>query len=100
MSDKLAARRLNGRPEAEVIVNFGDGHAYSKAKLESALTTVLGDSKSQPKAIKHASQLKKEDIELIVSELEIPRSQAERALANADGDVQLALRTLVTGSSE
>ncbi|VDB82645.1 unnamed protein product [Peniophora sp. CBMAI 1063] len=99
MAEKLAARRLNGRPEAEVIVNFGDGHAYSKAKLESALTSVLGDTK-QTKQIKHANQLKKEDIELIVSELEIPRTQAERALSLANGDVQLALRTLVTGSSE
>ena len=81
---------------------------------------MLGDTKSSAKAIKHNTQLKKEDIELIVSlplssrvqgrltrvsvpqvsELEIPRTQAERALANAKGDVQLALRTLVTGSSE
>ncbi|KAI5118872.1 hypothetical protein M0805_005314 [Coniferiporia weirii] len=87
---------LNGRPEPEVIVNFADGLAYSKGKMEEAFRNGLFD-KPPSKAPKESSNAKKEDVELIVRELEIPRSQAEKALADAKGvllDALLALNSV------
>ncbi|KAI0034057.1 hypothetical protein K488DRAFT_84392 [Vararia minispora EC-137] len=84
--------RRNGYPEAEVIVGFADGLSYSKAKLEEALRIVL----DRPAAAKaKASAFKKEDVDLLVNELDISRGQAEKALAEHDGDVQKALHSLV-----
>ncbi|THH08312.1 hypothetical protein EW145_g2776 [Phellinidium pouzarii] len=85
---------LNGRPEPEVIVNFADGLAYSKGKMEEAFRNGLFDKKPS-KAPKDSFNAKKEDVELILRELEIPRVQAERALADAKGDLSAALLALI-----
>jgi len=84
----------NGR-EPEVIVNFADGYAYSKGKLEEAFRSGIFD-KPPPKVSKETYNAKKEDVDLIVSELEIPRIDAERALHENQGDVVKALLLLMT----
>lgn len=40
--------------------------------------------------------MKKEDVNLIVTELEIPYAEAEKALAEAKGNVAEALLALIT----
>lgn len=82
--------RANGRPEAEVIVNFADGYSYSKGKMEEAFRSGLMD-KPSPKAGKEAHAFKREDVDLLVHELEIPRAQAEKMLAANKGDVAKTL---------
>ncbi|PAV23793.1 hypothetical protein PNOK_0086100 [Pyrrhoderma noxium] len=88
-------RNTNGRPEPEVIVNFVDGLSYSKGKLEAALLAGGIFENSAPKS-KETHNVKKEDVELIIRELEIPRIQAERALSNNNGNLEQALATLIT----
>ncbi|KAF8517513.1 hypothetical protein BU17DRAFT_49671 [Hysterangium stoloniferum] len=87
--------RINDRPGPEVIVNFGDGFAYSKQRMDEAFRSGLFD-KPPSKAPKEVHAAKKEDVELIMNEFEISRLQAERALAAANGDVVKALKDLVS----
>ncbi|EGN95696.1 hypothetical protein SERLA73DRAFT_186877 [Serpula lacrymans var. lacrymans S7.3] len=86
----------NGRPEPEVIVNFSDGMSYSKAKLEDAVRNIVLDRQPPPKTTKDAAVVKREDVDIIINEFEIPRSQAEKVLAEHGGDISNALRTLVS----
>ncbi|KAI0311804.1 hypothetical protein OF83DRAFT_1068214 [Amylostereum chailletii] len=88
------ALQRNGYPESEVIVNYADGNSYSKGKMEEAVRVIF--EKPLPKLLRPASTFKKEDIDFIVSELEIPRAQAEKALAEHEGDLQKTLRALIT----
>ncbi|KAI0759491.1 hypothetical protein BC629DRAFT_1548786 [Irpex lacteus] len=87
--------RSNGRLEPEVIVNFADGMAYSKGKLEEAFRPggILDKPVKQPK---ETFSIKREDVDLIVHELEIPRAQAEKALATHGGDVVKTLIALIS----
>jgi len=95
--------RSNGRLEPEVIVNYADGFAYSKYKLEEAFRTGgLLDKPTAPKpqplsAGKGDASLptvKKEDIDIIVHEFEIPRIQAEKVLVENGADLEKALKAL------
>ncbi|KIO34322.1 hypothetical protein M407DRAFT_240649 [Tulasnella calospora MUT 4182] len=86
------AGRVNGRPEPEVIAQFQDGLSYSKGKLEQALTAVLAN---KPQPTKDVAKCKKEDVDIIVDEFEIPRARAEKILAAHDGNVEAALYALV-----
>ncbi|EPQ57874.1 hypothetical protein GLOTRDRAFT_98692 [Gloeophyllum trabeum ATCC 11539] len=85
-----------GRPEPEVIVNYADGYAYSKGKMEEAFRSGLFEkpaSKSKDTAkVVH----KKEDVDLIVNEFEITKAQAEKALVENGGDLAKTLKALVT----
>ncbi|KAI0780522.1 hypothetical protein BD413DRAFT_607811 [Trametes elegans] len=91
----MSSLRSNGRPEPEVIVNFLDGHSYSKGKLEEGCRALNLD-KPYPKPAKvPPSPHKVEDIDLIVREFEVTRSQAEKALSDANADVTEALRRQV-----
>ncbi|TCD67291.1 hypothetical protein EIP91_000314 [Steccherinum ochraceum] len=59
--------RSNGRPEPEVIVNFADGFAYSKSKLEDAYKNGLLDKPPVKPAKDTVGTVKREDVDLIVS---------------------------------
>ncbi|KLO19138.1 hypothetical protein SCHPADRAFT_935468 [Schizopora paradoxa] len=85
----------NGRPEPEVIATFADGYSYSKGKMEEAFRGELFN-KPTAKPAKEVHNMKKEDVNLIVSELEIPYAEAEKALAEAKGNVTEALLALIT----
>jgi len=90
--------RSNGRPEPEVIINYADGFAYSKGKMDEAFRPGgILDGKGPVKAVKDNSShaFKKEDVDLIVHEFEIPRNQAEKVLVENGGDITKALRGLV-----
>jgi len=96
--------RSNGRLEPEVIVNYGDGFGYSKYKLEEAFRTGgLLDKPTAPKPQPLSAgkgdpllpTVKKEDIDIIVHEFEIPRIQAEKVLVENGADLEKALMALV-----
>lgn len=91
----MATNNRNGRIEPEVVINFADGWSYSKQRMEDAFRSGLFD-KPPAKAAKESHNCKKEDVEFIVNELEVPRIQAERALAATNGDVTKALQTLIS----
>ncbi|KDR73696.1 hypothetical protein GALMADRAFT_251497 [Galerina marginata CBS 339.88] len=94
--------RSNGRLESEVIMNYADGFAYSKHKLEEAFRAggFLDKAPAKLPALAHAKDPnspfpKREDVDLIVHEFEISRVQAEKVLSENGGDVGKALRALV-----
>ncbi|GJJ12343.1 hypothetical protein Clacol_006584 [Clathrus columnatus] len=91
----MTTNNRNGRTEPEVVINFGDGYSYSKQRMEEAFRSSLFD-KPPAKTPKEIHNCKKEDVDFIVSELEIPRLQAERALVAANGDLIKALQALIT----
>jgi NACalpha-BTF3-like transcription factor len=76
------------------MLQYADGYAYSKTKFDDGLRIILADKPAKP--AKAHSNVKKEDVDLIVSELEIPRAQAERALADNNGDLAKTLQALIT----
>ncbi|KAF9478506.1 hypothetical protein BDN70DRAFT_879945 [Pholiota conissans] len=93
----------NGRPEAEVIVNYADGFAFSKYKMEEAFRNggfLERPAVKSPAALAHARDAlgpapKREDVDLIMHEFEISRAQAEKVLSENGGDVVKALTALV-----
>ncbi|KAF7979579.1 hypothetical protein HWV62_41872 [Athelia sp. TMB] len=87
------ALRGNGR-DPDVIVNFADGFAYSKGKLEEVFRSGVLD-REPTKPNKDQSLAKRENVDLIVHEFEIPRAQAEKLLIEKGGDVEAALRALI-----
>jgi len=85
----------NGRGESEVLATFPDGYQYSKTKLEESLRQIMALRPTRPSKDAAAPTAKREDIELIVNELGIPRSHAEKALLENGGDLEKTLRVLV-----
>ncbi|KAI0929264.1 hypothetical protein AcW1_006251 [Taiwanofungus camphoratus] len=73
---------------------FADGYAYSKGKMEEAFRSGLLD-KPTVKA-KDSASGKREDVDLLIHELEIPRAQAEKILTENNGDILKALRNWIT----
>ncbi|KIJ16870.1 hypothetical protein PAXINDRAFT_131849 [Paxillus involutus ATCC 200175] len=84
----------NGR-EPEVIGQFSDGSSYSKTKLEASLRELVGERKPSVKSLKGQVAVKKDDVDLIVKEFEIPAAQAEKVLSENGGDLEKTLRVLV-----
>jgi hypothetical protein len=99
---------------AHIVSQFHDGFAYSKGKMEEVFRSGLFD-KQPTKPMKEIGLAKREDVDLIVTailtfeygstliilstqvhELEIPRAQAEKALTENGGDLEKALRALIT----
>ncbi|KAI0080496.1 hypothetical protein K474DRAFT_1589499 [Panus rudis PR-1116 ss-1] len=85
--------RSNGRPESEVIVNFVDGQAYNKTKLEEIYRS--GFLEKPVKSKDQAAASVKADVDLIVHELDISRAEAEKTLIEYGGDVRKALEKLI-----
>ncbi|TEB25979.1 hypothetical protein FA13DRAFT_1692777 [Coprinellus micaceus] len=88
----------NGRPEPEVIVNYSDGFSYSKGKLEEGYREIADKVPVKPHKDPAVGALKKEDIDLVMTEFEIPRSKAEKILVENGSDVKKALEALVYGA--
>ncbi|EAU88693.1 hypothetical protein CC1G_01066 [Coprinopsis cinerea okayama7 len=89
--------RINGPPEAEVIVNYADGFAYSKNKLEDAFRPggFLENPPAKTPRDPGLASLSKADVEVIVHEFDIPKAQAERVLLENGGDLKKALDSLI-----
>ncbi|EIN07007.1 hypothetical protein PUNSTDRAFT_71615 [Punctularia strigosozonata HHB-11173 SS5] len=74
---------------------FVDGLSYNRLKLETMYGSGGLLDKPVTKSHKDTANMKKEDVDLIVDELEIPRSHAERELSQNNGDVTKALESLI-----
>ncbi|KAG8937294.1 hypothetical protein FRC03_002735 [Tulasnella sp. 419] len=85
----------NGRPEAEVIHSFQDGLSYSKARMDEALLSGILERPTPAHTAKDTVKPKKDDIDVIVSEMELSRTQAEKLLVQHGGDLNKALRALI-----
>ncbi|KAH7107594.1 hypothetical protein BKA62DRAFT_683871 [Auriculariales sp. MPI-PUGE-AT-0066] len=83
----------NGRSLPEVIVTFQDGQSYSKTRLDELARGGFFEKTTVKPAPKPS--VKKEDVDVIVRELEITRAEAEKVLQQHNGDLAGALRTLV-----
>ncbi|KZT54427.1 hypothetical protein CALCODRAFT_510756 [Calocera cornea HHB12733] len=88
---KIPPGVVPSRPE--VIMSFQDGGFYSQQALIAALSainTTHAEWKARPKPAVVGAELKlaKEDVELVMSELDYTKPQAERALRENGGDVQ------------
>ncbi|PVG02759.1 hypothetical protein CPB86DRAFT_780176 [Serendipita vermifera] len=98
------ATLVNGRyPDAEVIVTFGDGWSYSKTKMDEFRVTdgfkKIAEAAQPEKETPSTVAIKKEDVKLLMTELEIPKSVAEKVLRAANGDVKAAFERLIYGGS-
>ncbi|KAH8800590.1 hypothetical protein DL96DRAFT_1719660 [Flagelloscypha sp. PMI_526] len=82
----------NGRPEPEIIVNFADGFSYNKTRLEEFFRSgFLDKAYVKPSQGALPSGIKKEDIEVLMNEFDLPKPKAEKALTDAGGDLTKAL---------
>jgi len=78
-------------------VNFADGWAYSKGKMEEIMRSgVLELDVKHTKKEGPIAGLKKEDVDVIMKEFEIPRVHAEKALQKNGGDLEKTLVALVS----
>jgi len=90
---------VNGRyADAEVIVTFSDGWSYSKTRMakfqeDGGLSSVPPLSK--PPREKEVVVPKKEDVQLIMTEFEVSKPVAEKALVQAKGNLKKALEILI-----
>lgn len=84
----------------ERVTDYAEEKEISSSDLETAMS-VIGDRRSREQKAKHEREkelakvtIKKEDVELIMGELEISRGVAERSLREHMGNVVEALITL------
>jgi len=79
-------------------MNYGDGFSYSKGVMEEAFRSggILDEPPVRTPKDPALAALKKEDIDLIIHEFDITRTQAEKVLLENGGDVAKALKALVS----
>ncbi|XP_028298078.1 huntingtin-interacting protein K [Gouania willdenowi] len=90
----------SGAADLERVTDYAEEKEISSSDLETAMS-VIGDRRSREQKAKQEREkelakvtIKKEDVELIMSEMEICRSVAERSLREHMGNVVEALVTL------
>ncbi|ROT62400.1 huntingtin-interacting protein K [Penaeus vannamei] len=95
--DKKAAKHDSGAADLEKVTNYAE---EKEIKSNANFMSVINDVKKQDEATRSAKEqelmkvsIKKEDVELIMKELEIPKVKAERALREHQGNL---IETLVT----
>ncbi|RWS13355.1 Huntingtin-interacting protein K-like protein [Dinothrombium tinctorium] len=97
---KKAAKHDSGAADLEKVTDYVEEKEISSQDITGAIS-FIGDKRSKETAERAARQkelakvtIKKEDVELIVKELEINRSQAELKLREYNGNVVQALIAL------
>ncbi|XP_023698858.1 huntingtin-interacting protein K-like [Paramormyrops kingsleyae] len=90
----------SGAADLERVTDYAEEKEISSSDLQTAMS-VIGDRRSREQKAKQEREkelakviIKKEDVELIMSELEIPRIVAERSLREHMGNVVEALIAL------
>ncbi|KAI9526591.1 hypothetical protein NQZ68_038305 [Dissostichus eleginoides] len=90
----------SGAADLERVTDYAEEKEISSSDLETAMS-VIGDRRSREQKAKQEREkelakvtIKREDVELIMSEMEISRSVAERGLREHMGNVVEALVTL------
>ena len=77
--------------DLEKVTDFQEDTDNVKGGLTEKLDSLISGTQVARKKV----TLRKEDIQLIVDELELPRARAERKLIEHDGNVMLALKDLM-----
>ncbi|XP_056428023.1 huntingtin-interacting protein K [Hyla sarda] len=90
----------SGAADLERVTDYAEEKEIQSSNLETAMS-VIGDRRSREQKAKQEREkelakvtIKKEDVELIMNEMEIPRSSAERSLREHMGNVVEALIAL------
>ncbi|KAI1280532.1 Huntingtin-interacting protein K [Halotydeus destructor] len=97
---KKLAKHDSGAADLEKVTDFAEEQEISSEDIDRAMT-MIGKKRSKEAADRLARQkelakvaINKEDVELIIQELEISRTQAEKTLREHDGSVVEALIAL------
>uniref|UniRef100_A0A803XW50 Nascent polypeptide-associated complex subunit alpha-like UBA domain-containing protein n=1 Tax=Meleagris gallopavo TaxID=9103 RepID=A0A803XW50_MELGA len=95
-----AAEHDSGAADLERVTDYAEEKEIQSSNLETAMS-VIGDRRSREQKAKQEREkelakvtIKKEDLELIMNEMEISRAAAERSLREHMGNVVEALITL------
>ncbi|XP_034988052.1 huntingtin-interacting protein K [Zootoca vivipara] len=90
----------SGAADLERVTDYAEEKEIQSSNLETAMS-VIGDRRSREQKAKQEREkelakvtIKKEDLELIMNEMEISRAAAERSLREHMGNVVEALITL------
>jgi NACalpha-BTF3-like transcription factor len=99
-SQKKIAKYDSGAADLEKVTDYAEEKEIFTADLSGAMT-IIGDRRNKEAAEKMAKQrellkvsIKKEDVDLIMREMEISRSLAERTLREHHGNIVEALVSL------
>lgn len=103
---KVVGKHDTGAADLAKVMDYGfydeDGQAEAASKDVSGAMSIIGDKKSREDAERVARQLElakvsisKEDVALIMDEMEIPKNEAELKLRQARGNVVQALGALI-----
>jgi len=97
---KKTAKHDGGVADLERVTDYAEEKELSSADISNAIN-IFGDKRNKEAAEKLAKeqelqkiQVKKEDIDLIISEMLISRHHAEKCLREHRGDVVAALEAL------
>ncbi|XP_067615137.1 huntingtin-interacting protein K [Eurosta solidaginis] len=98
---KKQTRHDGGAADLERVTDYAEEKEISAAHISSAVEQI-GNKRSKEDERKVAKEMelqkvhvKKEDIELIMSEMLITRTQAEKVLREQSGDVVAALEAII-----
>ncbi|XP_017776560.1 PREDICTED: huntingtin-interacting protein K [Nicrophorus vespilloides] len=99
-AQKKSAKYDSGVADLEKVTDYAEEKELSTQDFAGAISAI-GDQRNKEALEKQAREkellkvsIKKEDVDLIVKEMEISRSQAERTLREHHGNVVNALITL------
>ncbi|XP_071444274.1 huntingtin-interacting protein K [Hetaerina americana] len=100
-SQKKVAKYDSGAADLEKVTDYAEEKEISASDAFTGAMTLIGDRRNKEAAEKMAKErellkvsIKKEDVELIVKEMEIPRSKAEHTLREHHGNIVEALISL------
>ncbi|KAG7190082.1 hypothetical protein KM043_006218 [Ampulex compressa] len=100
-SQKKAAKYDSGAADLERVTDYAEEKEISSSEGISCAMSIIGDWRNKEAAQKKAKEkellkvvIKKEDVDLIMREMEINRNLAEQTLREHRGDVVEALITL------
>ncbi|XP_008546877.1 huntingtin-interacting protein K [Microplitis mediator] len=100
-SQKKVAKYDSGAADLERVTDYAEEKEISSSDGFSCALSIIGDRRNKEQAEKKAKErellkvsIKKEDVDLIMKEMEISRSRAERTLREHRGNVVDALVTL------
>lgn len=99
-SQKKTAKYDSGAADLEKVTDYAEEKEFLSQDVTDAITAI-GDIRNKEALEKQAREkellkvsIKKEDVDLIVNEMEIPRAKAERFLREYRGNVVEALISL------
>uniref|UniRef100_A0A915I9Q0 Nascent polypeptide-associated complex subunit alpha-like UBA domain-containing protein n=1 Tax=Romanomermis culicivorax TaxID=13658 RepID=A0A915I9Q0_ROMCU len=84
----------SGRADLERVTDYVEEKELPSQQLTQAISDLLVDKKTEHLP-KEAFKLRKEDIDLIVNEMEVSRIVAEKMLRKYDGNLKQTLKAMI-----